>query len=220
MAHSDDDGLVLPPKLAPIHVAIVPIYRKEEERSAVLEAAERIAAELRDDGLAVELDAREELQPGAKYYEWERKGVPLRLELGPRDLESSTVMAKLRLAELDERGRPKKQSLPMKDLGVSIGRILDGFQQQLFDRALAFRAENTCSVDTWEEFEATFADGRSKFVHAHWDGTTQTELDIKAKTKATIRCLPYPGEGPDPEPGKCILTGEPSERRVLFARAY
>ena len=220
MAHSDDDGLVLPPKLAPIHVAIVPIYRKDEEKDAVLTEAHRIANELREDGLTVEVDDREGMKPGAKYYEWERKGVPLRLELGPRDLESKTVMSKMRVAELDERGRPKKVSIPMEDIGVHVGRLLDEFQELLYERALALREENTVSIDSWEEFEATFADGKSKFVYAHWDGTEATELAIKDATKATIRCIPLPGHGPDPEPGKCIKTGEPSAQRVLFARNY
>lgn len=220
MAHSDDDGLVLPPKLAPIHVAIVPIYRKDEEKEAVVGEAHRLANELRADGLTVEVDDREGLKPGAKYYEWERKGVPLRLELGPRDLESKTVMSKLRVAEQDERGRPKKVSIPMEDIGVHVGKLLDEFQEFLYERALALREENTVEVDTWEEFEATFADGKSKFVYAHWDGTEATELAIKDATKATIRCIPLPGHGPAPEPGKCIKTGEPSAQRVLFARNY
>ena len=220
MTHSDDDGLVLPPRLAPIHVAIVPIYRKDEERGAVLEAANKIAAELREDGLTVELDDREGMKPGAKYYEWERKGVPLRLEIGPRDLESGTVMAKRRISDLDERGRAKKESLPMEDIGVHVGRVLDEFQDFLYQRALALREENTITVDTWEEFEAVFADGASKFVYAHWDGTDETEDAIKAATKATIRCIPLEGEGPAAEPGQCIKTGAPSAQRVLFAKNY
>ncbi len=220
MAHSDDDGLVLPPKLAPIHVAIVPIYRKDEEKEAVVTEAKRIAEELRADGLTVEVDDREGIKPGAKYYEWERKGVPLRLEIGPRDLESKTVMSKLRVAELDERGRPQKVALPIEDIGVHVGRLLDEFQEFLYERALALREENTVSIDSWEEFVATFADGKSKFVYAHWDGTEATELAIKDATKATIRCVPLPGHGPAPEPGKCIKSGEPSAQRVLFARNY
>ena len=220
MSHSDDDGLVLPPRLAPIHVVIVPIYRKDEERSAVLENAGQIAAELREDRLTVELDDREELKPGAKYYEWERKGVPLRLELGPRDLEAGSVMAKLRVAEADEQGRPQKLSLPRKDLGVQVGKLLDDFQQELFDRALARRESNTTSVDSWEDFEACFADGASSFVWAHWDGRSETEAAIKDATKATIRLLPLAGQGPDPEEGSCIKTGAPSRQRVLFAKNY
>ena len=220
MTHSDDDGLVLPPKLAPIHVAIVPIYRKDEERTAVMDAAYKIAADLRNDGLTVEVDDREGLKPGAKYYDWERKGVPLRLEIGPRDLQDQAVMAKVRIAEADERGRPKKVKLPMQDLGVHVGKALDDFQQFLFDRALAFREEKTRTVDTWDDFVDCFKDGESHFVWAHWDGTTETELKIKEETKATIRCLPWEGDGPGPEDGKCIKTGKPSKQRALFAKAY
>jgi prolyl-tRNA synthetase len=220
MTHSDDDGLVLPPRIAPIHVVIVPIFRKDDERATVVETAHRIADELRADGLAVEVDDRDGLKPGAKYYEWERKGVPLRLELGPRDLESRSVMAKRRVAELDERGRPVKETLPMQDLGVHVGRILDELQQELFDRALARRTENTVSVDSWDDFAAVFEGGESKFVWAHWDGTTETELAVKEATKATIRCVPLAGEGPEAEPGECVKTGKPSAQRVLFAKNY
>lgn len=220
MSHSDDDGLVLPPRLAPIHVVIVPIFRKDEEKAAVMEAAHRIATELREDGLSVKVDDREGLKPGAKYYEWERKGVPIRLEIGPRDLESNTVMSKMRLADKDERGRPMKVSLPMEGLSVSIGKLLDDFQTKLFNDALARREANTVSVDTFDEFTAVFADGESKFVWAHWDGTPETENAIKDATKATIRCLPLPGEGPDSSPGACVKTGAPSAQRVLFAKNY
>ena len=220
MSHSDDDGLVLPPLLAPIHVVIVPIFRKDEEKVSVMEVAERVAAELRDDGLSVKVDDREGMKPGAKYYEWERKGVPLRLEIGPRDLESQSVMAKLRISELDERGRPQKQSLPMDGLSITIGKLLDDFQAKLFEDALARREANTLSVDTFDEFTEVFADGQSKFVWAHWDGTDETENAIKDATKATIRCLPLEGEGPDPETGVCIKTGAPSAQRVLFAKNY
>jgi prolyl-tRNA synthetase len=220
MTHSDDDGLVLPPKLAPIHVVIVPIYRKDEERAAVLDAAAKLAADLRDDGLTVEIDDRDGMKPGAKYYEWERKGVPIRLELGPRDLEQRAVMSKMRLADLDERGRPVKEALPWDGLGVEIGKRLDAFQRQLFDRALAFREENTVEVDSWDDFASCFEEGGSKFVYAHWDGTTETELAIKEATKATLRCVPLDGEGPAAEPGQCVKTGHPSAQRVLFAKNY
>ncbi len=220
MTHSDDEGLVLPPRLAPIHVAIVPIFRNDEEQSRVMEAAQRIAAELRADGLTVELDDREGLKPGAKYYEWERKGVPIRIEIGPRDVDGGTVLIKRRVAELDERGKPTKEVLPMQDLGLAIGKILDEFQDFLYQRAVQRLAEQTVHVDTWEEFTAVFADAGSKFVYAHWDGTSETELAIKNETKATIRCLPLEGDGPGPERGKCIKSGAPSERRVLFAKNY
>ena len=220
MTHSDDDGLVLPPKLAPIHVVIVPIYRKDDERAKVLEAADKIAASLRGDGLNVEVDARTGMKPGAKYYEWERKGVPIRLELGPRDLEQQAVMSKMRLAELDERGRGIKETLAWEGLGVEISKRLDAMQTQLYDRALARREENTFEVDSWDDFVSAFEDGKSSFVYAHWDGTTETELAIKDATKATLRCIPLEGQGPAAEPGKCIKTGEPSAQRVLFAKNY
>ena len=220
MGHSDDGGLVLPPRLAPIHVVIVPIYRSEDEKGAVLETTAKVAGELRDDGLTVEVDDREGIKPGAKYYEWERKGVPLRLELGPRDLEQRSVMAKRRLADTDERGRPVKETLPLADIGVSVGRIMDELQAALFERALALREENTVEVDSWGDFTDLFEGGASRFVYAHWDGTTETELAIKQATKATIRCIPYPGEGPAPEPGACIKTGAPSAQKVLFAKNY
>lgn len=220
MAHSDDDGLVLPPRVAPIHVVIVPIYRKDEERAEVMDCVHKVAAELREGNLTVEVDDRDDMRPGAKYYEWERKGVPLRLEIGPRDVKSGTALGKVRIAEADERGKPKKVQIPMEDIGVHVGKILDDFQQLLFDRALARREENTVSVDTWEEFQAVFEGSGSKFVYAHWDGTTETELKIKNETKATIRCIPLEGEGPAPEPGTCIKTGKPSAQRVLFSKNY
>ena len=214
MTHSDDAGLVLPPRLAPIHVVIVPIWRKDEEKARLLEVAAKLAEELRDDGLTVKIDDRDGLKPGAKYYEWERKGVPLRLELGPRDLEGNCVMAKLRV------GEEGKQKLPMDGLGVHVGRLLDGLQKSLFERALAMREANTVTVDSWGEFEAAFEGADSKFVWAHWDGTAETENAIKEATKATIRCIPLEGDGPAPEAGKCVKSGRPSERRVLFARNY
>jgi prolyl-tRNA synthetase len=214
MTHSDDAGLVVPPRLAATHVVIVPIWKKDEEKARVLETAARLAAELRDDGLGVKVDDREGLKPGAKYYEWERKGVPLRLELGPRDIEGQCVMAKLRV------GDEGKLKLPMDGLGVHVGKLLDGMQAMLFARALAAREANTVRVDTWADFEAVFAGTASKFVWAHWDGTAETEAAVKEATKATIRCIPLPGEGPAPEPGRCVKTGRQSQRRVLFARNY
>jgi len=199
---------------------VVPIFRKDDEKAKVMEAAQKIAATLRDDGLTVELDAREGLKPGAKYYEWERKGVPMRLELGPRDLESRSVMCKMRVAAVDANGKAVKETLSWDDLGMQVGQRLDAFQKLLFDRALAYREAKTKSVDTWAEFVEAFRDAESSFVYAHWDGTTETELAIKEETKATIRCLPLAGQGPAPVPGKCIKTGNPSARRVLFAKNY
>jgi len=214
MTHSDDDGVVIPPKLAPIHVAIVPIYRKDHEKVRVMEEAERIAAELRADGLSVKVDDREGMKPGAKYYEWERKGVPLRLELGPRDLDSGEVMAKRRIAP------DGKEKLPLQDIGQHVGRVLDEFQEFLLERAQARLEEKTVSVDSWAEFEGVFAEQQSTFCWAHWDGTPETELAIKQATKATIRCLPLTGESPDTDEGVCIRSGKPSKQRVLFAKNY
>jgi prolyl-tRNA synthetase len=220
MSHSDDDGLVLPPRVAPIHVAIVPIWKDPAEKMRVLETATRVASQLRDDGLSVKLDDRDDLRPGAKYFEWERKGVPLRLEIGPRDVEAQCAMSKLRVSDVDEKGRPSKKKLPLAEIGLHVGSELDRLQAELLNRAQRRLADNTLSVDTWPEFLAAFADQDSKFVHAHWDGTAETELAIKNETKATIRCLPVAGDGPAPEPGRCIKTGRASERRVLFAKNY
>jgi prolyl-tRNA synthetase len=220
MTHGDDDGLVLPPKLAPIHVVVVPIYRKDDEKARVHEVAHKIAAELRDDGLVVKVDDRDGIKPGAKYYEWERKGVPVRIEVGPRDIEASTVMIKRRVAARDAQGKPVKETLPMQGLGLSIGRILDELQKALYEAALARREANTVSIDSWKDFTDVFDGAGSKFVYAHWDGTTETELAIKEETKATIRCIPLAGQGAPPEAGKCIKTGRPSAQRVLFSKNY
>jgi len=186
----------------------------------VLEAADKIAAELRSDGLTVEVDAREGIKPGAKYYHWEQRGVPIRLEIGPRDLENQAVMAKMRIADLDEKGRAVKESLPWENIGVEIGKRLDAFQTKLFVDALARRKANEVHVDSWDDFTDVFQGGQSKFVWAHWDGTSETELAIKDATKATIRCIPYAEDGPAAEPGQCVKTGAPSAQRVLFAKNY
>jgi len=220
MTHSDDEGLVLPPRLAPIQVVVVPVYRKDDERAQVLEVGHRLAGELKQAGLAVRVDDRDGIKPGAKYFEWERKGVPLRLELGPRDLASASVLAKLRIAESDERGRPRKESVPMAGLVGKVGELLDGFQTTLFERARALREAQTTTVDSWDDFRTVFDGQGSKFVWAHWDGTEATELAIKEETKATIRLLPLAGQGPEPEPGRCVKTGAASARRVLFAKNY
>src|SRR6185503_12592632 len=196
------------------------IYKNDAEKAGVLEAAQKIAAELKEDGLTVQLDDRDEVRPGAKYFEWERKGVPLRLEIGPRDVNEKSALGKLRVSELDERGKPRKVKVPFDGLGVHVGKLLDGFQADLFRRAEERTRANTVSVDTWQEFLEVFAGDGSKFVHARWDGTAATEKQIKDETKVTIRCLPLPGDGPAPEPGKCVKTGKPSARRVLFAKAY
>ena len=213
MSHSDDSGLILPPKLAPIQTVIVPIARKAKEKEAVIPVVDKLAADLKAKGIAVKVDDREGKRPGEKYYEWERKGVPIRIEVGPRDVASGEAMTKLRVAE-------DKVKMKIDTLADEMPGVLDGFQKFLLDRALKFRAENTVSVDTWDDFKDVFADGASKFVWCHWDGTRETEAKIKEETKVTIRCIPLQGQGPAPEEGKCIKTGKPSKQRVLMAKAY
>jgi prolyl-tRNA synthetase len=209
MVHGDDKGLVLPPKVAPIQVVIVPIFRKEEEKAAVFEAADRVAGALRSAQFRVQVDRRDQMTPGAKYFEWEKKGVPLRLELGPRDLKQGTVFA----ARRDD---GSKQPLPMEGIAGTVRRSLDEIQAAMLRRATEYRDRNTVNVDSMEEFERLL-DGPGGFLAAHFDGTTATEEAIKERTKATVRVLPFDGER---EPGRCILTGNPSPRRALFARAY
>ncbi|MBN2802695.1 MAG: proline--tRNA ligase [Deltaproteobacteria bacterium] len=213
MTHSDDTGLILPPKMAPIQVVIVPIARKESEKELVIPVVDKLAADLKSKGLTVEVDDREGKRPGEKYYEWERKGVPVRIEIGPRDIASGEAMIKLRVSD-------GKQKIAIDSLAEQLPGILDEFQTFLYERALKFREDNTVSVDTFDEFEAVFKDGGSKFVWCHYDGTKETEAAIKDKTKATIRCIPLDGQGPAKEEGKCILTGKPSKQRVLIAKAY
>jgi prolyl-tRNA synthetase len=213
MTHSDDTGLILPPRLAPIQTVVVPIYRKAKEKSQVMEAASKMAADIRAKGISVELDDREGKRPGEKFYEWERKGVPIRIELGPRDIASGQVMTRLRVSE-------GKEKLNMSTLAEDLPGILDTFQNALLERAIQFREANTVSVDTWDDFLDVFKGGESKFAWAHWDGTKETEAKIKEETKVTVRCIPLEGQGPAPEPGTCIKTGKPSSQRVLFAKAY
>jgi len=213
MGHSDDTGLILPPRLAPVQAVIVPIHRKEGEREKVLPVAAKLAGDIRAAGIAVELDDREGKRPGEKYYEWERKGVPIRIELGPRDIDSGEAMTRLRIAQ-------DKVKMPLATLARDLPGVLDGFQSTLRDRAHRFREENTVTVDSWGDFLEVFGDGGSRFAWCHWDGTAETEAAIKEETRVTIRCVPLPGQGPDPEPGACVKTGRPSAQRVLFARAY
>ncbi len=209
MSHSDDNGLVLPPKLAPVHVAIVPIFGKGGDEAKVREAGEKLRAELAAAGLEVVFDGRDH-KPGFKYFEWEQKGVPIRLELGPKDLEKQSVMMKDRLAS-------EKVSWPLAGIAERAKQHLAEFQQRLFDRAKQRLHDNTVRLETWDEFLHTFREQESKFAYAHWDGTAETEARIKEETKVTIRCIPL--DAPE-EDGKCILTGKPSKRRVLFAKSY
>jgi len=220
MAHSDDKGLVLPPRLAPIQIVIVPIGRDDASKQATLQAAERLAgslAEARYDGkpLRVTVDRRTKESPGFKFNDWELKGACLRIELGPRDLEAGSVV-------VARRDTFEKQTVPMDGLAEALPSELAAMQSRLFQKALAFREANTHRVDRWEEFEARFAgEGGGGFVLAHWDGTRETEREIAERTKATIRCIPLEPLHPDDDkPGACVLTGRPSPRRVLFAKAY
>ena len=208
MAHSDDNGLVLPPKLAPIQVVIVPIFRKQEQFDAITKKANEITAALRTKGISVKYDNRDTQKPGYKFAEWEMKGVPVRLAIGPRDLENGTV-------EVARRDTLEKETLHMENLAAKIENLLEKIQDNIFQKALSFRESHTYSVDSWEEFKEKIEAGG--FVWAHWDGTAETEQKIKEETKATIRLLPMNEEK---ENGKCIYSGKPSERRVVFAKSY
>jgi prolyl-tRNA synthetase len=209
MAHSDDDGLVLPPKLAPIHVVIVPIFKNEEEMNAISEKANQLVTQLRQQGYSVKFDNRDTHKPGFKFAEYELKGVPLRIAIGPRDLESGTV-------EVARRDTKEKKVIRMEEVAVVIPRLLDEIQANIYQKALKFRNEKTTSVDSYDDFKNVL-DGKGGFILAHWDGTAETEAAIKEETKATIRCIPLDAVE---EVGKCIYSGRPSGRRVLFARAY
>ena len=209
MAHSDDEGLVLPPKLAPIHVVIVPIFRNDEELKKITVEVDKIAKALRNVGLAVKFDNRDTQKPGFKFAEWELKGVPVRLAIGPRDLENGTV-------EIARRDTKEKQVLKLTEIESAIPSLLNDIQENIYKRALKFRSEMITPADSYDEFKKIL-DGKTGFVLAHWDGTPETEVAIKDETKATIRCIPL--DSPE-EAGKCIYSGKPSSRRVLFARAY
>jgi len=209
MAHSDDNGLVLPPKLAPIQVVIVPIYRKQEQLDEISEKALVIKKALEDKGIRVKFDARDTYKPGWKFAEYEFKGVPVRIALGPRDLENGTV-------EVARRDTLEKETLSMIDIENKIEHLLEHIQDNLFQKALAFRENNTYYADTWEEF-VDIIENKGGFVMAHWDGTEETETAIKDATKATIRTIPLNNEESE---GKCIFSGSPSKQRVVFAKAY
>ena len=209
MAHSDNDGLVLPPKLAPIQVAMVPIYKGAEQLAVMTEKMEAIAADLRARGISIKVDTRDNVRSGFKFAEYELKGVPVRLALGPRDLENGTI-------ELARRDTLTKETVPQQGLTDRIAALLDEIQHNIFQKALDFRASMITRVDTWDEFIETLND-KGGFISAHWDGTVETEVAIKEATKATIRCIPLDAEE---EEGRCIFSGKPSHRRVLFARSY
>jgi prolyl-tRNA synthetase len=222
MTHSDDQGLVLPPRLAPIHAIIVPIYKTPEEKSAVLDAANKLAQEVRDlplrewlnyEPVTVRVDDREQYQPGFKFNEWELKGVPVRVELGPKDLAKGACV----LARRDLPGKEAKEmNVPLTAAANRIGEMLQAMQKCLLDSARAFREENTHEVNSYDEFKKLIEEPGG-FLLAHWDGTRETEDRIAAETKATIRCIPFDRKQ---EAGKCMVTGQPSIGRVVFAKAY
>ncbi|MFM7328649.1 MAG: proline--tRNA ligase, partial [Bacteroidota bacterium] len=209
MAHSDDDGLIIPPRLAPIHVVIVPIFRSDEELQSVAVVANGIAADLRKKGFSVKFDDRDNQKPGFKFAEYELKGVPVRLAIGPRDVANGTV-------ELARRDTKEKMVKPVAEIAEFIPVLLEEIQSNIYKRALDFRTRMTTRVDSYDEFKRVL-DEKGGFVVAHWDGTRETEAAIKEETKATIRCIPLDVEE---ESGTCVYSGKSSARRVLFARAY
>ncbi len=209
MSHSDDNGLVLPPMLAPIQVVIVPIYKKIEELEQISAVVKNLVVNLKALGISVKFDDDDNRKPGWKFAEYELKGVPVRLAMGPRDLQNGTV-------EVARRDTLEKSVLPIEGIESQIAKLLDDIQQNIFAKALNFREDNTTKVDDYEEFKRLL-DSKGGFFLCHWDGTDETEARIKEETKATIRCIPL--DAPE-EMGKCMVSGKPSSRRVLFARAY
>jgi len=208
MAHSDDLGLVLPPKLAPIQVVIIPIYRSPEDLATISERVAPIVAELKTAGISVKFDDSDNQRSGWKFAEYELKGVPIRLALGMRDLENGTI-------EVARRDTLEKSSEPIENIVDKVKELLEDIQENIYKKALAFRTENTFKVDTWDEFKEQIEKGG--FLSAHWDGTSETEDKIKEETKATIRCIPLDAAD---ESGSCVYSGKPSSRRVIFAKAY
>lgn len=208
MTHSDDNGLVLPPNLAPTQVVIVPIFKKQDQLDALMEKLNPLADELKKRGVRVQVDASDKATPGFKFAEYELKGVPLRLTMGGRDLENGTI-------ELARRDTMSKETVSFDGIVETIENLLKEIQANIYQKALDFRLANTREVDTWEDFKEEIK--KPGFLLCHWDGTAETEEKIKAETKATIRCIPLEG---DKTPGKCIYTGKPSSQRVIFAIAY
>ena len=208
MTHSDDNGLVLPPKLAPIQVVIVPIYKNNDGLKAISEKVQPLIEGLRAKGISVKYDDADNRRPGFKFADYEVKGVPVRLAIGQRDLEQGTV-------EMMRRDTLQKETVPFDGIADHIVEVLDDIQKSLYQKALDRRIEKTITVDTYDEFKKRIEDG--VFIMAHWDGTPETEAKIKEETKATIRCIPFDS---DKTPGVCMVTGKPSAQRVLFARSY
>lgn len=209
MAHSDDDGLIMPPKIAPVQVVIIPIYKGEESKAVIDKKAGEMVSALRALGVSVKYDNNDNSRPGWKFAEYELKGIPVRIAMGLRDIENNVV-------EVARRDTKEKNSISIDGIAPVIVQLLADIQQNIYNRALSFRNERMSNADSWEEF-ITLLDGKGGFIAAHWDGTAETEEKIKTETRATIRCIPLDNKA---EEGKCILTGKPSTQRVLFARAY
>lgn len=209
MAHSDDEGLILPPKLAPLQVVIVPIYKGDDQKKLIDAKAEEITSQLKNLGVRVKYDDSDNARPGWKFAEYEMKGVPVRLALGARDLEKNVV-------EIARRDTKEKKTIPLDGIAQYVDGLLLDIQHSMFHKAKAFRDAHVTPADNWDEF-VKLLDEKTGFISAHWDGTPETEEAIKEKTKATIRCIPLDNVQ---EAGSCILTGKPSVQRVLFARAY
>ena len=209
-AHSDNNGLVLPPKLAPIHVVMVPIFKTDEEHQAIVAKMEEIKGQMEAKGLTVKIDDRDNLRPGFKFAEWELKGVPCRIAIGPRDLASG-------MAELARRDTLTKESVPQEGIAERTAALMDEIQETIYKKAFDFRAEHIIQVNTWDEFKEKIEQGY--FLLCHWDGTAETEAKIQEETKATIRCIPIDSCVVEEE-GSCVYSGKPSHRRVLFAKAY
>ncbi len=209
MTHSDDNGLVLPPNLAPYQVVIVPIYKNEEQFDAISKVADDIIGDLRDRNISVKFDKRDTLRPGAKFAQHELQGVPLRIAIGPKDLENETV-------EVARRDTLSKETVILDRVSVVIEDLLEEIQENLYNKALEFRNNHITPVDTFDAFKDAL-ETKGGFISAHWDGTSETEDKIKELTKATIRCIPLDAKQ---EEGVCVYSGKPSNRRVLFAKAY
>ena len=209
MAHSDDDGLILPPKIAPLQVVIIPVYKNEEQKNLITQKVNEIIKELKQFNIRVKFDDNDNLRPGWKFAEYEMKGVPLRLTIGARDLENNVI-------EVARRDTKEKSSIDLNNVIKTVTELLNEIQTNIYNRAKEFRDAHITNADSWEEF-LNILDNKTGFVNAHWDGTSETEEKIKELSKATIRCIPFDAVE---ENGKCILTGNPSNKRVLFARAY
>jgi prolyl-tRNA synthetase len=209
MTHSDNNGLIIPPELAPVHVVIVPIYKNEQQRSQIAERAEQIKKMLEDKGFSVKFDNRETHKPGWKFAEYELKGVPVRLAIGPKDYDDGTV-------EVARRDTLEKKTLPQEGIGDHVKHLMTAIQQNIFQRALVFREANTYATDSYDEMKDILS-SKGGFVSAHWDGTPETEQKINEETRATIRCIPLNDESSE---GKCIVSGNPSRYKVLIAKGY